>query len=65
MNPYRHTLMPLYLAKRMIEQRGGTWRIEFALFLEILRNGQHLGSVAIVNDAVRFLDITNALARVR
>ncbi len=63
MNPYSHTLMPLDLAKRMTEQRGGHWRIEFALFLEILRDGRHLSSVLIVNDAVKYLDITYALAR--
>lgn len=64
-NPYTHTLMPLNLAKRMIEQRGGYWRTELGSFLEILHNGEHLGSVLISDDAVRFLDITSALARMK
>lgn len=63
MHPYSHTLMPLDLAKRMIEQRGGYWRMEHAPFLEVLRNGQHLGSVVISDETVRYLDITRALAR--
>lgn len=63
MHPYSHTLMPLDLAKRMIEQRGGDWRIGLGPFLEIIRNGQHLGSALISDGAVRFLDITRALAR--
>lgn len=63
MHPYSHTLMPLDLAKRMIEQRGGTWRVELGPFLEILRDGQHLGSALISDGTVRFLDITKTLAR--
>lgn len=62
-NPYRHTMLPTHLAKRMIEQRGGTWRIELGPFLEIIHNGEHLGSVLIADGAVKFLDITNALAK--
>jgi hypothetical protein len=63
MHLYDHTLLPVHLAKRMIEQRGGHWRIEVGPFLEIMRNGQHLGSALISDEAVRFLDITRALAR--
>jgi hypothetical protein len=63
MHPYSHTLMPLDLAKRMIAQRDGYWRIESGPFLEIMRSGQHLGSVLISDDTVRYLDITRALAR--
>lgn len=63
MHPYSHTLMPLDLAKRMVEQRGGDWSIDFGPFLEIFRSGQHLGSALISDDSVRYLDITRALAR--
>lgn len=62
-HPYDRTLVPLHLAKRMIENRGGTWRIEIGPFLEILRNGQHLGSALISDGAVRYLDVTKTLAR--
>ncbi|MGY3581792.1 hypothetical protein ACVIGB_000137 [Bradyrhizobium sp. USDA 4341] len=61
-HPYTHTMMPLHLAKRMIEQRGGEWRIESWPFLEIMKGGEHLGSALIADDVVRFLDITRALA---
>lgn len=63
MHPYAHTLMPLDLAKRMIEQRGGHWRIEIGPFLEILRNGQYLGSALVSDGAVRYLAVTAALAK--
>lgn len=63
MHPYSHTLMPLDLAKRMIEQRGGECRVGTGPFMEISRNSRHLGSILIADDAVRFLDITRALAR--
>jgi hypothetical protein len=62
MHPHSHTLMPLDLAKRLIEQRGGAWRIELGPFLEILRNGRHLGSALISDGTVRYLDITRTLA---
>lgn len=62
MHPFSHTMMPLDLEKRMIEQRGGTWRVGHGPFLEILKNSEHLGSVLIADNAVRFLDITRALA---
>jgi hypothetical protein len=62
-HPYSHTLMPLDLAKRMIEQRGADWRIELGPFLEILRGGQHLGSALISDGNVRYLDITKTLAQ--
>jgi hypothetical protein len=63
MHHYSHTLMPLDLAKRMIEQRGGYWSIDLGPFLEIFRNGRHLGSTLISDDTVRFLDITRAMAQ--
>ena len=63
MHPFTHTLMPLDLAKRMIEQRGGEWQVGQGPFLEVFRNGRHLGSALISDDAVRFLDVTGALAR--
>ena len=55
--------MPLHLAKRMIEQRGGTAK-ENGLFLEVWHSGQFLDDLTISKDeTVRFLDITRALAR--
>ena len=63
MHPFAYTLMPLNLAKRMIEQRGGTWSVGPGPFLEIAKNSEHLGSALISDDAVRFLEITGALAK--
>jgi hypothetical protein len=61
-HPFSHTAMPLDLAKRMIEQRGGYAR-ENELSLAVYRHGRHLGELTIAkDDTVRFLDICGLLA---
>lgn len=63
-HPFARTLLPLDLAKRLIEQHGATWDYSTAgpfSFLEVKRNGMHLGVVLIADAAVRFLDVKGLL----
>ena len=54
--------MPVYLAKRMVENRGGE-AIERHGLLEIRRNGELLYSPPIVDECVNYLSVCGALAR--
>lgn len=58
-HPFGLTVLPVYLAKRMVENRGGE-AIENQGRLEIRRNGQFLYAPLIVDDCVNYLAICGA-----
>jgi hypothetical protein len=53
MRPVELTVLPIYLAKRMVENRGGEATEEQGR-LFIRRNGQFLGSAQIEDGCVNF-----------
>lgn len=60
-NPFGLTVMPVYLAKRMVENRGGEATERHGL-LEIRRNGQLLYAPPIVDECVNYLSVCGAFA---
>jgi hypothetical protein len=58
-NPFGLTMMPVYLAKRMVENRGGE-ATESQGRLEIRRNGELLYAPPIVDDCVNYLAVCGA-----
>jgi len=55
-HPFDLTVLPIHLAKRMVENRGGE-ATERQERLEIRRNGQFLGAPLVVDGCVNFLSI--------
>lgn len=58
-NPFGLTVLPVYLAKRMVENRGGV-AIEKDGRLEIRRNGEFLYAPPIVDDCVNYIAVCGA-----
>lgn len=55
--PFHLAVLPVYLAKRMVENRGGEAAEEHGR-LVISRNSQFLGSVPIEDDCVTFREMS-------
>lgn len=58
-HPFGLTVLPVHLAKRMIENRGGE-AIEEKDRLEIWRNGQFLYAPLIVDGCVNYISVCGA-----
>jgi hypothetical protein len=61
MGIFDSTVLPVYLAKRMVENRGGV-ATECHDRLEIRHNGELLGTPPIIDDGVKFIAICSAFA---
>ncbi|SCB53448.1 hypothetical protein GA0061099_10654 [Bradyrhizobium yuanmingense] len=60
-HPWGMTVLPVHMAKRMVENRGGE-ATERDGRLEIRRNGQFLYAPLIVDGCVNYLSVAGTLA---